>query len=135
MGVSVAVPFRHTGQIPALQWPQWKLRTVELGEVNESGELALDVEIDVTNRCSCDMPMTGFDGQLLSGSRVLFTIAKCPSRVLPAGATTTVKIPVRVNLVQGQDAILHPGKLRVTGNLKLLAPDSLRDMLLGRKGR
>ncbi len=134
LGLTVPVPFRHEGRIPALRAPSWHLRQVRLlGQ----GDPGLELVFEVDNPNDFPLPLLQLKGHLRYGEQTLLEVNQTGLESAPAGRPAELTVPIRINaagvLEAVGDAISRGGSIRFDGKLHLGVPPSLKEMLLGQE--
>ncbi len=133
IGIGLPVPVYHTGRVPRLQAPRWKLQGVKL---QKGVSAKLLVTFEVTNPGELGLSLSGVAGTLTLGGQPIIEVSGTTLTELPGGKTAELVVPVQIHALNMLPAITKAladrEGLRFEGEFHLQTPLSLRNMLLGK---
>jgi len=133
LGVSLPVSFTHSGKIPSMLAPKWKLKRISL---RKGLAPAFLVTFEIRNPSGIHLSLEGVKGALRLAGKPVLELDDTKLTELPGGQTVELVIPVRIRLTALAGAagklITDWRSVKFDGQFKLKTPLSLRKMLLGK---
>ena len=133
LGISLPVSFSHSGKIPSMLAPKWKLKRISL---RKGIKPAFLVTFEIRNPSGIHLSLEGVKGALRLAGEPVLELDETKLTDLPDGEAVELVIPVRVRLSALAGAasklITNWRSVKFDGEFKIKTPLSLRQMLLGK---